>query len=252
MSFTYPGPDDGRPVEVLRDLDLRVTVGQSLGIVGDNGAGKTTLVKLLAGLCTPTSGTVLVGDRDLAEIGPAEWQRSLSASFQDFVRFELPARETVGVGRLDRMDRTGEVWQAIDRGGARPLVEALPDTLDTQLGKDWPGGVGLSLGQWQKLALSRAMMRRHPALLVLDEPTASMDTAAEHALYERFSRASEFGARSSAITLMVSHRFSTVRMADVIVLLRDGRAAETGGHDEPMALGGDCAELFELQVAGYR
>jgi ATP-binding cassette subfamily B protein len=248
VSFRYPGTD----TEVLNGLSLRLEVGTTVAVVGDNGAGKTTLVKLLSGLYTPTSGRIMVGGRDLAEVEPTVWQRSLSASFQDFVRYELLARESVGVGRLDRMEHREEVWQAVDRGGARQVVEALPDMLETQLGKEWPGGTDLSLGQWQKIALSRAMMRRYPALLVLDEPSASMDTAAEHALYERFSRASEFGAQTSAITLLVSHRFSTVRMANVIVLVRDGRASEVGSHDELIALGGVYAELFELQAKGYR
>jgi ATP-binding cassette subfamily B protein len=248
VSFRYPGT----AVDVLRGLSLRLEVGTTVAVVGDNGAGKTTLVKLLSGLYTPTAGAILVDGRDLADLGPTAWQRSLSASFQDFVRFELLVAEAVGVGRVDRMDHRDEVWQAIDHGGARPLVEALPDTLDTQLGKAWPGGVDLSLGQWQKVALSRAMMRRYPALLILDEPSASMDAAAEHALYERFSRATEFGARTSAITLLVSHRFATVRMADIIVLLRDGRASEIGSHDELIAHGGVYAELFELQARGYR
>jgi ATP-binding cassette, subfamily B, bacterial len=248
VSFRYPGTEN----DVLHDLSLRLEDGTTVAVVGDNGAGKTTLVKLLLGLYPPTTGTILVGGRALGEIGAPVWQRSLSASFQDFVRFELLAHETVGVGSLARMRDIDEVWQAVDRGGARTVVEALPDGMDTQLGREWPGGVGLSLGQWQKLALSRAMMRRYPSLLVLDEPSASMDTAGEHQLYERFSRVGEFGIRTSLITLLVSHRFSTVRMADVIVLIRDGRATEVGSHDQLMALDGTYAELFELQAKGYR
>lgn len=248
LSFRYPGTD----ADVLHGLSLRLEVGTTVAVVGDNGAGKTTLIKLLAGLYPPTTGTVLIGGRDLAEIGPRVWQRSLSASFQDFVRYELVTREAVGVGEVDRMDDPGVVWRAVDRGGARQVVEGLPGELETQLGRSWPSGVDLSLGQWQKLAMSRAMMREYPALLVLDEPSASMDTTGEHELYERFSRAGEFGARSSAITVLVSHRFSTLRMADVIVLVRDGRIAESGSHDELMALGGTYAELFELQAKGYR
>ncbi|MEU1762952.1 ABC transporter ATP-binding protein [Micromonospora sp. NPDC005652] len=248
VSFRYPGTE----VDILRGVSLRLPVGTTVALVGENGAGKTTLVKLLCGLYSPTAGAITVGGTDLRLIGQDRWIATLSASFQDFVRFELLAREAVGVGWLERTDHDDEVWAAIDRAGARSVVEGLPHGLRTQLGPQWPDGVELSLGQWQKLALARAMMPPYPSLLVLDEPSASLDTAAEHALYERFSRASEIGAATSAVTLLVSHRFSTVRMADVIVLLRDGRISETGSHDELMRLGGGYAELFELQARGYR
>lgn len=248
VRFGYPGTG----TDVLRGVSLRLPVGSTVAVVGENGAGKTTLVKLLCGLYPPTAGAITVGGTDLRELGQDRWTAALSASFQDFVRFELLAREAVGLGRLDRMDDEALVWDALDRAGARALVENLPAGLRSQLGPQWPDGVDLSLGQWQRLALARAMMRTYPSLLVLDEPSASLDTAAEHALYERFSRASEFGAATSAITLLVSHRFSTVRMADLIVLLRHGRVAETGTHDELMRLGGTYAELFELQARGYR
>jgi ATP-binding cassette subfamily B protein len=248
VSFRYPGTE----VDILRGVSLRLPVGATVALVGENGAGKTTLVKLLCGLYPPTGGAITVGGTDLRALGQDRWTAALSASFQDFVRFELLVREAVGVGRLDRMDDDAQVWDALDRAGARPLVEKLPHQLRTQLGPQWPDGVDLSLGQWQRLALARAMMRPYPSLLVLDEPSASLDTAAEHALYERFSRASEFGAATSAITLLVSHRFSTVRMANLIVLLRDGRVTEVGSHDELMRLDGVYAELFELQARGYR
>ncbi|MGC5033400.1 ABC transporter ATP-binding protein [Micromonospora sp. DT229] len=248
VSFRYPGTE----VDILRGVSLRLPVGTTVALVGENGAGKTTLVKLLCGLYPPSGGAITVGGMDLRMIGQDRWSAALSASFQDFVRFELLVREAVGVGWLERMDHDGAVRAAIDRAGARQVVEGLPRGLRTQLGPQWPDGAELSLGQWQKLALSRAMMRPYPSLLVLDEPSASLDTAAEHALYERFSRASEFGAATSAITLLVSHRFSTVRMADVIVLLRDGRIGEVGSHDELMRMGGGYAELFELQARGYR
>ncbi|MEU4792146.1 ABC transporter ATP-binding protein [Micromonospora tulbaghiae] len=248
VSFRYPSTD----VDVLRDVDLRLPAGTTVALVGDNGAGKTTLVKLLCGLYEPTAGRIAVDGVDLTASDRVAWRGRLSAAFQDFVRFELLAREAVGLGRVERMEHDEDLWAAIERAGARDTIDGLPHRLRTQLGGQWPNGVDLSLGQWQKVALARAMMRTYPALLVLDEPSASLDTAAEHALYERFSRASKFGAATSAVTLLVSHRFSTVRMADQIVLLHEGRIREVGSHSELIRLGGLYAELYELQARGYR
>jgi ATP-binding cassette, subfamily B, bacterial len=248
VSFRYPGT--GR--DVLRGVSLRLEPGSTVAVVGDNGAGKTTLIKLLCGLYAPTGGRITVDGRDLRGISPVAWRRRLSGSFQDFVRFELALRESAGVGLVWRMDDDDLVRAAIDSGGARPLAEGLPHGLGTQLGPGWPDGVDLSGGQWQKVALSRAMMRRHPHLLMLDEPTASMDAAAEHALYEKFSRATESGRQTSTITVLVSHRFATVQMADMIVVLDEGQVKETGSHQTLLQLGGTYAELFELQARGYR
>jgi len=246
--FRYPGTD----ADILRGVSLRLPADGTVAIVGDNGAGKTTLIKLLCGLYAPTRGTITVGGTDLRDLDATQWRRRISASFQDFLRPELLAGEAVGVGRVEYLDEPDEIWDAIRRAGADPFVRAMPRGLDTQLGPQWPDGTELSLGQWQKVALGRALMRRSPALLVLDEPTASLDTETEHALYARFNRAGDAAARQGTVQLLVSHRFSTVRTAEVIVLLRDGVVRELGSHEELMRLGGVYAELFTLQANGYR
>ncbi|WP_440902308.1 ABC transporter ATP-binding protein [Actinosynnema sp.] len=248
VSFRYPGTDR----DVLRDVRLEVAAGTTLAVVGDNGAGKTTLVNLLCGLYRPTAGRVLVDGVDLADVDPHEWRRALSACFQDFVRWELLLRESVGIGQLPLSGDLGGVLAAVRRAGGEEVVEGLPRTWDTQLGARWPGGVDLSGGQWQKIALARALMRVSPALLVLDEPSSGLDAAGEHALFERFARAGLHGRETGAITVLVSHRFSTVRMADRIVVVQDGGIAEMGAHDELMAAGGPYAQLYELQANGYR
>jgi ATP-binding cassette, subfamily B, bacterial len=247
VSFRYPGTE----AEVLRDVNLRLPAGSTVALVGENGVGKTTLVKLLCGFYPPTSGEILVGGVRLADLPPQTWWADLTACFQDYVRLELLVREAVGVGRLEAIDSVPEIERAVGQAGAGDVVAALPHGLETQLGARWPGGVDLSLGQWQKLALARATMRTAPVLLVLDEPTASLDTASEHALFERFSGASRRYALQDAITLLVSHRFSTVRMADQIVVLDGGGVVETGSHEELMRRGGQYAELFEIQARSY-
>jgi ATP-binding cassette subfamily B protein len=248
VTFRYPGTE----VDVLRNVNLRLTAGTTVAVVGDNGAGKTTLIKLLCGLYRPTTGQILVDGVDLGHLDQPAWRASLSGSFQDFLRLELMAMESVGVGRLAAMTEAAEVTAAVGRAGAESVIRHLPHGLRTQLGPDWPDGVGLSLGQWQKIALARAMMRPTPSLLVLDEPSASLDAASEHALYERFGRATARATAHSAITVLVSHRFSTVRMADLIVLLKDGAVAEVGSHQQLIDAGGTYAELFSIQAEGYR
>ncbi|WP_159079455.1 ABC transporter ATP-binding protein [Plantactinospora sp. BC1] len=243
VSFRYPGTDD----EVLHDLSVRLPAGATVGIVGDNGAGKTTAVKLLLGLYQPSSGRITVDGVDLADLDTHRWQRSLAGAFQDFARFEFTLGESVGVGDLDRCDEDGAVRAALTRAGS---TITLP--LSEQLGRAWDGAE-LSGGQWQQLAVARGMMREQPLLLVLDEPTASLDPDAEHALFERFREATRRGTEGSgAITLLVSHRFSTVRMADLILVFDQGRIVEHGSHQELLALGGVYAELFELQARAYR
>jgi ABC-type multidrug transport system fused ATPase/permease subunit len=189
---------------------------------------------------------------DLARFGPAAWRGRLSAAFQDFASFEFLARETVGVADLPRIDDRGAVSAALERAGATGAVDALPQGLDTQLGTAWDGGAELSGGQWQKLALARGLMRGCPLLVVFDEPTAALDAQTEHALFERFAEAARAGSRAGTVTLLVSHRFSTVRMADLIVVLDGGRVREAGGHAELMAAGGLYAELYQLQSRAYR
>lgn len=249
VTFRYPGTE----VDVLRDISLHVPAGTTVAIVGDNGAGKSTLVKLLCRFYDPTTGAIRVDDTDLRRINPVDWREKLSAGFQDFARFELTAQETVGVGLLAAIDEEGEVRAALGRASAEGVVDALPDGFATQLGKSFAGGAELSGGQWQKLALGRAMMRPDPVLLVLDEPTAALDAQTEHALFERYAGAAQRSAATNgAITVLVSHRFSTVRMADLIVVIDGSSVAEVGSHAELVAAGGLYAELFELQARAYR
>ena len=249
VSFTYPGIDS----PVLRDVDLFLPAGSTIAIVGDNGAGKTTLVKLLCGFYAPSVGRVTVDGVPLDEIDLSFWRSRIASGFQDFARYELVARETVGVGDLPRADDQEAVLGAIDRAGASDVVTGLQEGLDTQLGRSWTGGTEISGGQWQKLALSRAMMRELPLLLLLDEPTASLDAETEHQLFERYARSAS-GLRDAAgsITLLISHRFSTVLMADLIVVMDAGQVVEIGTHSELLRKGGAYAELFELQASGYR
>ena len=191
---------------------------------------------------------------------PDLWRSRVSGAFQDFFRFEFRARHTVGIGDLPRMDDVPAVAAAVDRAGAGDVVEQLAAGLETQLGPTWPGGVELSFGQWQKLALARGFMRERPLLLVLDEPTAALDAETEHALFERYAAAARGGSRrreraaapDGRITILVSHRFSTVRMADFIVVLDGARVVESGTHEELMAKGGQYAELYAIQAAAYR
>jgi ATP-binding cassette, subfamily B, bacterial len=215
--------------------------------VGENGAGKTTLVKLLAKLYEPTAGAILVDGQPLARMRADEWRERLAGAFQDFFRFELPARQSIGVGDVPRLDDKPSVVRAVERAGAEDVIARWPAGLDTQLGPTWPGGVDVSFGQWQKIALARGFMRDHPLLLVLDEPTAALDAETENALFERYA-----AARGPGITILVSHRFSTVRMADLIVVLDGARVAEVGTHEDLMARGGPYSELYGLQAAAYR
>jgi ATP-binding cassette subfamily B protein len=238
---------------VLEEVNLALKAGTTVAIVGENGAGKTTLVKLLCGFYQPTLGSIRVDGTSLADIDPEAWRSRVTSGFQDFVRFELLTKETVGVGDLARFDREDVVLAALERAGAQDIVSALPAGLETQLGRSWTGGAEISGGQWQKLALSRAMARESPLLLILDEPTASLDAETEHQLFERYSRrAGELRAAAGTITVLVSHRFSTVGMADLILVIDRGRIVEIGSHADLMDRGGMYAELFALQAAGYR
>jgi ATP-binding cassette subfamily B protein len=249
VRFRYPGTD----VDVLRDIDLTIPAGSALAIVGLNGAGKTTLAKLLAGFYEPTEGRITVDGVDLRDLDQVEWRKRLSACFQDFVHFEYLARESVGLGDLPRIEDESWITGALERANATDVTEHLPDGLGTLLGQEYGDGVELSTGQWQKVALGRAMMREDPLLLILDEPTASLDAYTEHALFERYARASERAGRDlGAITVLISHRFSTVRMADLVVVLEDGRVLQTGTHDELERVHGPYRELYELQSRAYR
>ncbi|MGI5326546.1 ABC transporter ATP-binding protein [Actinomadura nitritigenes] len=248
VAFAYPG--GGAPV--LRGVDLVLPAGGTVALIGENGAGKTTLVKLLTGMYPPTSGRILLDGADLAAVDRTAWRARTSAAFQDFVKWNLRAGEAVGIGDLPRLDDEDALRTALDRAAGTGVIDELPSGLDTPLGKSFQGGADLSGGQWQKLALGRAMMRDHPLLLVLDEPTASLDAPTEDALFRRYlDAARRTAAGTGAITILVSHRFSTVRMADLIVVLDGGRVVQAGDHATLLAEGGLYAELFELQARAY-
>jgi ATP-binding cassette, subfamily B, bacterial len=248
VTFRYPGSD--RPA--LSGVDLFLPAGSVVAIVGENGAGKTTLVKLLAKLYAPDSGRILIDSADLARIDAAQWRDKLAGAFQDFFRFEFLAGQTIGLGDLPRMDAEPALAAALDRAGARDVVDTLPAGLATQLGPTWHDGVDISYGQWQKLALARGFMRDEPLVVALDEPTAALDAETEHQLFERYASRARRSRRGGSMTILVSHRFSTVRMADLIVVLDGARVAETGSHDELLARGGRYAELYRIQANAYR
>ncbi|MGW3715684.1 ABC transporter ATP-binding protein [Streptomyces sp. NPDC005133] len=249
VSFRYPGTDK----DIVRGLDLTLPAGSVVALVGENGAGKSTLVKLLCGLYRPTAGRVLVDGRDLTELDAHAWREAVSAAFQDFVRFEFPAQQVVGVGYLPRVDDADSTRRALRDAGADAVLTDLPDGLATRIGTSFPDGRDLSGGQWQKLALGRAMMRQSPVLLILDEPAAALDAQSEHLLFERHLASARQAAEvRGAIALFISHRFSTVSMADWIVVLEAGSVIEQGSHPELMSAGGRYASLFDLQARGYR
>lgn len=247
VTFGYPGTEN----VVMREVDLDLPAGATVAIVGVNGAGKTTLVKLLTGMYEPSAGQILIDGVPLGQLDLTRWRGRVTGAFQDFCKLHVAARHTVGIGDLPRIDDDAAVRGAIAAADANGVVDALPDGLDTQLGHIFDG-VELSHGQWQKLALGRAMMRDAPLLSVLDEPTAALDPQTEHELYERFVGAERTArAADGAITLLVSHRFSTVRMADHIVVLSNGTVAEHGTHAELMRLGGQYADLYRTQSRAY-
>ena len=245
VTFSYPGTD----VEVLSGMNLWLPPGSVVALVGDNGAGKSTIVKLLSRMYEPSDGRITVDGADLADFDPTLWRRRLSAAFQDACRFEFLLGETIGIGDVDKIDDAYQILMATERAGAGPVLESLPLGLNTQLGRRFDG-VELSGGQWQRLALARASMR-DPLLLLLDEPTANLDAEAEFALFETIARATRRARSRGTVTMLVSHRFSTVRMADVIVVVDGGQVIEMGSHDELMNRGGLYAELFTLQSSAY-
>lgn len=248
LTYRYPGASTA----ALSDVTLDLSAGSVVAIVGENGAGKSTLVELLAGLRVPTHGCIAIGDVALGRVDPFRWWTRLAGAFQDFVRFELTAGDTVGIGDLSARANRREITRAIRDGAAEQVVAALPAGLDTHLGASWPGGIGLSGGQWQRLAIARGMMRRAPTIRILDEPTAALDAATEHELLERYAAAARDGRATGVVTVLVTHRFSTVASADFVVVLHHGRLIETGTHAELIARGGHYAQLYELQAHGYR
>jgi ATP-binding cassette, subfamily B, bacterial len=242
VGFRYPESDHW----AVRHLNLTHEVGSVLAFVGENGAGKTTIVKLLARLYDPTEGRILLDGHDLREYDLAELRRHVGVIFQDFGRYHFTAAENIGVGRIADISDEARVRAAAERSLAEDVVARLPQGYEQPLGKRFNGGVDLSGGEWQKIALARAYMR-DADLLILDEPTAALDARAEFQVFQRFRDLSK-----GRTVLLISHRFSTVRMADRIVVLEGGRVVEEGSHSELMAAGGRYAELFELQAAGFR
>jgi ATP-binding cassette subfamily B protein/ATP-binding cassette subfamily C protein len=242
VSFRYPGRDDW----ALREVSLTLRPGEKLGLVGENGAGKSTLVKLLLRFYDPTEGSVRYGGVDIRDMEVGDLRRRMGAVFQDFVRYQFTAAENVGLGNPAVLEDRRRIRLALERAGALAVVDALPLGLDTVLGGWFEAGHELSAGQWQKLAVARAFMREDAEVLVLDEPTASIDAEAEHELFQRF-RA--LAADRSAI--VISHRFNTVRIADRIAVLHGGRVVEVGSHRELLDRDGRYAHLFRLQAQGY-
>jgi|ERR1044071_4603082 ATP-binding cassette subfamily B protein len=255
VSFSYPGTER----RALEDVSLDLPAGNVVALVGENGAGKSTLVKLLCRMYEPDAGRIIVDGVDLSRMPAEQWRARTAGAFQDFFRFEFRARHTVGVGDVPRLEDEPAVVTAVERAGADDVVNGLRAKLETQLGPTWPDGVEVSFGQWQKFALARGFMRDRPLLLVLDEPTAALDAETEHALFERYTAvarggvaATNVGNGNGRITLLVSHRFSTVRMADLIVVLDGARVVETGTHEQLVRKGGSYAELYKIQATAYQ
>ncbi|GAA3683810.1 ABC transporter ATP-binding protein [Lentzea roselyniae] len=248
VTYRYPGSER----TVLDGVSMHLPAGSVVALVGENGAGKSTLVKLLCDFYEPDGGEILVDGVGLRRIPTRDWRTRLTGAFQDFVELQLAAREAVGVADTTKIDDDAALHGALERAGATTVVTGLPRGLDTGLGRAWDGGVELSGGQWQKLALARGLLRTDPLLAVFDEPTAALDPQTEHALFERFANAAKAGRSRGTVTLLVSHRFSTVRMADLIVVLDGGRIREMGSHEHLMAHPDLYAELYELQSSSYR
>ena len=243
VSFTYPGSDRA----ALEGVSFHLPPGRKLALVGENGSGKTTLIKLLTRLYEPTGGRIVLDGTDLAEWDITTLRNRIGVIFQDFVRYQFLVGENIGVGDVAALEEEPRWTEAAEKGMAAPFIAELPLTYKTQLGRWFKGGRELSLGQWQKVALSRAFMRQGADILVLDEPTASMDAGAEALIFQRFREVTE-----NQMAIVISHRFSTVRMADHIIVLAGGRILEEGSHEQLVAHGGHYAHLFSLQAAGYR
>jgi ATP-binding cassette subfamily B protein len=242
VGFRYPESEEW----VLRDVDLTIRPGEKIALVGHNGAGKTTLIKLLSRLYDPTEGVILLEGIDLRDIDPLELRQKIGVIFQDFVRYHLPARENIGFGQIEAADEMEKIIESARKSGAHSIIENLPEGYETMLGRWFHGGHELSLGQWQRIALARAFMR-DAEILVLDEPTASLDAQTEYEIFRHFQELTE-----GKMAILISHRFSTVRMADRIVVIENGRIAEIGSHQDLLRREGIYARLFSMQAEGYR
>jgi ATP-binding cassette, subfamily B, bacterial len=242
VGFRYPDSEEW----VLRDVDLSIPPGEKIALVGHNGAGKTTLIKLLSRLYDPTEGVILFEGIDIRDLDPLELRQRIGVIFQDFVRYHLPASENIGFGQIEASDQMDQIIASARKSGAHTMIENLPEGYQTMLGRWFHGGHELSLGQWQRIALARAFMR-DAEILVLDEPTASLDAQTEYEIFRHFQELTE-----GKMAILISHRFSTVRMADRIVVIEGGRIAEIGSHQELLRREGVYAQLFGMQAEGYR
>ena len=231
---------------MLDRISFRIDAGERIALVGENGAGKTTLVKLLARLYDPTGGSILLDGVDLRDYNVDDLRREVGVIFQDYMRYDMRVLENIGFGRIEALKDDDRVRQAASKAYADTVVNSLPSGYEQMLGRRFEGGVDLSGGQWQKIALARAYMR-DAQVLILDEPTATLDARAEYEVFLRFAELTR-----GRMAVLISHRFSTVRMADRILVLEHGRILEQGSHEQLLALGGRYSELFELQAAGYR
>jgi ATP-binding cassette subfamily B protein len=243
VGFRYPGKERW----ALRHIDLTIAPGDSIALVGENGAGKTTFVKLLAGLYQPSEGRIVLDGRDLSSWDPEQLRRRFGVLFQDFNKYQLKLRENVGLGSVTHLADEARIERAVERGGASELLQTLPGGLDASLGHWFEKGSELSGGQWQKVALARAFMREEADMLVLDEPTAALDAASEHAVFERFRELAK-----GRTTIVISHRFPTVRMAKNIIVLEHGEIVEHGSHEQLLEQDGKYARMFKLQAQGYQ
>ncbi len=242
VGFRYPGSERF----VIRNLSLTIGAGETVALVGENGAGKTTIVKLMTRLYEAEEGRITIDGTDIREFSSLDLRRNIGVIFQDFLRYSFTARDNIGVGRIEEAADLPRITRSAEQSLAHEVIDRLPNRYDQQLGKQFIGGQDLSGGEWQKLAIARAYMRE-AQIIILDEPTAALDARAEAEVFARFKSLSE-----QATALLISHRFSTVRMADRIIVLREGQVVEAGTHEELMALRGQYADLFELQAAGYR
>jgi ATP-binding cassette subfamily B protein len=242
VSFTYPGKSE----PALKNISFTLRAGESIALVGQNGAGKTTLVKLLTRLYDPTEGEILVGGRNIKEYDPRELRGQIGVIFQDYVQYHLPARENIGIGRVAEIENRPLVELAARKSGADAVIARLDEGYEAMLGRWFEKGVDLSGGEWQKIALARAFMRDAP-ILILDEPTSALDAQAEYDIFQRFRHLT-----AGRTVIFISHRFSTVRLADRIFVIEQGAVIEHGSHKNLLVLGGKYAELFNLQAEAYR